>query len=80
MLREGHIGTNAISSMLRCSRICLHAARAKAILFEAVALRRAAFLDVSSLNFGGAYGHRRFFWQSGAICDARYGGAAADEA
>ena len=32
----------------------LHAAIAKAILQLADALRRTAFLDVSSLNFGGA--------------------------
>ncbi len=32
----------------------LHAAAAKAILRLADALRRTAFLDVSSLNFGGA--------------------------
>jgi hypothetical protein len=32
----------------------LHAAVAKAILRLADALRRTAFLDVSSLNFGGA--------------------------
>jgi hypothetical protein len=40
--------------MLRRSNFCLHAATANAILRPADALRRTAFLDVSSLNFGGA--------------------------
>jgi hypothetical protein len=40
--------------MLRRSKYFLHAAAANTILRLADALRRTAFLDVSSLNFGGA--------------------------
>ncbi len=40
--------------MLHCSRNRLHAASAKHTIHLADALLRTAFLDVSSLNFGGA--------------------------
>jgi hypothetical protein len=40
--------------MLRRSKNHLHAPAANTILRPADALRRTAFLDVSSLNFGGA--------------------------
>ena len=43
-----------IHKMLRRSKKLLHQAVATAILQLADALRRTAFLDVSSLNFGGA--------------------------
>ena len=48
-----HIAS-CVNIMLRRSKNHLHAATAKAILQIADALRRTAFLDVSSLNFGGA--------------------------
>jgi hypothetical protein len=47
--------------MLQRSKYRLHAAPAKAILLLADALRRTAFLDVSSLNFGGATSTAVFF-------------------
>jgi hypothetical protein len=47
--------------MLQCSKNLLHAASAKHTVRPADALRRTAFLDVSSLNFGGAAKHRHFF-------------------
>jgi DNA methylase len=46
--------------MLQCSETPLCAASAKHTVDPADALRRPAFLDVSSLNFGGAHKHRRF--------------------
>jgi hypothetical protein len=49
--------------MLRRSKKCLHAASAKANMCSAGALRRPAFLDVSSLNFGGATSTAVFFEQ-----------------
>jgi hypothetical protein len=50
--------------MLQRSKYRLHAAPAKAILLLADALRRTAFLDVSSLNFGGATSTAVFLQQA----------------
>src|ERR1700712_1759053 len=50
-----------IHKMLRRSKKLLHQAVATAILQLADALRRTAFLDVSSLNFGGAKSTAVFF-------------------
>jgi hypothetical protein len=47
--------------MLRRSKNHLHAPAANTILRPADALRRTAFLDVSSLNFGGAKSTAVFF-------------------
>ena len=65
--------------MLRRSKKLLHAAAAKTILGPADALRRTAFLDVSSLNFGGAKSTAVFFvpyphqvqWQSPRVPGGR---------
>jgi hypothetical protein len=53
--------TPSVNKMVRRSKNRLHAATAKAILQLADALRRTAFLDVSSLNFGGAKSTAVFF-------------------
>jgi hypothetical protein len=50
-----------IHKLLRRSTNLLHAACAKPIIKLADALRRTAFLDVSSLNFGGATSTADFF-------------------
>jgi hypothetical protein len=51
----------SVHKLLRRSKYPLHAAAAKPNLMPADALRRTAFLDVSSLNFGGATSTAVFF-------------------
>ena len=52
--------------MLRRNKNPLHMEHAVAILRLADALRRTAFLDVSSLNFGDATSIAVFLWRLGA--------------